>query len=74
MWPRWPRPELGDFRLFEKFFGRKIFNILEETSLPDLDVFTMPKLDKAIVDQVPFNLKKSVESGIKSYLKYRGMS
>ena len=47
----------------------QIFSILEETSLPDLDVFTTPKLDKAIVDQVPFNLKKSVEIRDKELLK-----
>ena len=46
----------------------QIFNILEETSLPDLDVFTTPKLDKDIADQVPFNLK-SVEIRDKELLK-----
>ncbi len=47
----------------------QIFNILEETSLPDLDVFTTPKLDKDIADKVPFNLKKSVEIRDKELLK-----
>ena len=47
----------------------QIFNILEETSLPDLDVFTTPKLDKDIADKVPFNLKKSVEIWDKELLK-----
>ena len=37
--------------------------------MPDLVVFTTPKLDKAIVDQVPFNLKKSVEIRDKELLK-----
>ena len=37
--------------------------------MPDLDVFTTPKLDKAIVDQVSFNLKKSVEIRDKELLK-----
>ncbi|CAB4015683.1 Hypothetical predicted protein [Paramuricea clavata] len=37
------------------------FAVLEETPLPDLDVFTTPKLDKVISDQVPVNLKQSVE-------------
>ena len=39
----------------------QIFSILEQTSLPDLDVFTTPKLDKTIIDQVPSQFKKSVE-------------
>ena len=47
----------------------QIFSILEETSLPDLDVFSTPKLEKAIVDQVPFTLKKSVEIRDKELLK-----
>ena len=46
----------------------QIFSIVEEISLPDLDVFTTPKLDKATVDQVPFNLK-SVEIRDKELLK-----
>ena len=33
----------------------QIFSILEEASLPDLDVVTTPELDKAIVDQVLFS-------------------
>ena len=39
----------------------QIFSILEHTSLPDLEVFTTPKLDKTIIDQVPFSHRKSVE-------------
>ena len=30
----------------------QIFSILEQTSLPDLDIFTTPKLDKTIIEQV----------------------
>jgi hypothetical protein len=70
---------LGYFGFFEKLFRDKlsaklilfanIQYILEETSLPDLDVFTTPKLDKDIADQVPFNLKKSVEIRDKELLK-----
>ena len=47
----------------------QIFSILEETSLPDLDVFTTPKLDKAIADQIPKNYKKSVENRDKELIK-----
>ena len=47
----------------------QIFSILEETSLPELDVFTTPKLDKAIADQIPKNYKKSVENRDKELLK-----
>ena len=47
----------------------KTFSILEQTSLPDLDVFTTPKLDKTIIDQVPSHLKKSVEICDKEWLK-----
>ena len=47
----------------------QIFSILEGTSLPELDVFTMPKLDKAIADQIPKNYKKSVENRDKELLR-----
>ena len=47
----------------------QIFSILEQTSLPDLDVFTTPKLDKTIIDQVPSQFKKSVEIRDKELLK-----
>ncbi|CAB3986747.1 Hypothetical predicted protein [Paramuricea clavata] len=40
----------------------KFLVFLEETSLPDLDVFTTPKLDKPIADQIQKNYKKSVEN------------
>ena len=45
------------------------FSILEETSLPDLDVFTTPKLDKPIADQIQKNYKKSVENRDKELIK-----
>ena len=47
----------------------QIFSILEQTSLPDLDVFKTPKLDKTIIDQVPSQFKKSVEIRDKELLK-----
>ena len=47
----------------------QIFSILEQTSLPDLDVFTTPKLDKTIIDQVLSHLKKSVEIRDKELIK-----
>ena len=47
----------------------QIFGILEETSLPDLDVLSAPKLDKAIADQIPKNYKKSVENRDKELIK-----
>ena len=47
----------------------QIFSILEQTSLPDLEVFTTSKLDKTIIDQVPSHLKKSVEIRDKELLK-----
>ena len=47
----------------------QIFSILEQTSLPDLDVFTTPKLDKTMIDQVPSEFKKSVEIRDKELLK-----
>lgn len=54
---------------FHRSLSSQIFGVLEETSLPDLDVFTTPKLDKVISDQVPVNLKKSVEIRDKELLK-----
>ena len=42
---------------------------MEETLHPELDVFTMPKLDKAIADQIPKNYKKSIENRDKELLK-----
>ena len=47
----------------------QIFNILEETSLPDTTVFTAPKLDKAIGDQIQKNYKKTVENRDKELMK-----
>ncbi|CAB3979010.1 Hypothetical predicted protein [Paramuricea clavata] len=46
-----------------------LLRILEETSLPDLDVFTTPKLDKPIADQIPKNYKMSVENCDKELIK-----
>jgi hypothetical protein len=55
--PGWePSPALKEF--LETNFRRslsssQIFSILEYTSLPELEVFSMPKLDKSITDQIP---------------------
>ena len=71
--PSWATPD--SFKSFlETNFRRslsscQIFSILEQTSLPDLDVFTTPKLDKTIIDQVPSQFKKSVEIRDKELLK-----
>ena len=47
----------------------QVFSILEQTSLPDLDIFTTPKLDETTIEQVPSHLKKSVENRDKESLK-----
>ena len=49
----------------------QLFNILEETFLPSLDVLTTPKLDKNIRDQIPQNYKKSTENRDKELVKVR---
>ena len=42
---------------------------MEKTSLPELDVFTTPKLDKAIAEKIQKNYKKSIENRDKELLK-----
>ena len=42
---------------------------MEKTSLPELDVFTTPKLDEAIAEKIQKNYKKSVENRDKELLK-----
>jgi hypothetical protein len=71
--PGWePSPAFKEF--LETNFRRslsssQIFSILEDTSLPELEVFSTPKLDKTIADQIPNSYKKSVENRDKELIK-----
>ena len=68
--PSW-EPSTAFKEFLEINFRRSLSSsqILEETSLPDLDVFSAPKLDKAIADQISENYKKSVENRDKELIK-----
>ena len=47
----------------------QIFNILEETALPNMEVFTTPKLDKSLADQISPSYKKTAENRDKGLSK-----
>ena len=71
--PTW-KPSAAFKEFLETNFRRSLsssqtFSILEETSLPELDVFTTPKLDKAIADQIQKNYERSVENRDKELLE-----
>ena len=40
----------------------QVFKILEETALPDMDIFVAPKLDKSLADQISPNYRKTAEN------------
>lgn len=71
--PNWaPSANLKEFlgtNFRRSLSSSQIFSILEDTSLPEIDVFTTPKLDKALSDQIPQKYKKSVENRDKELLK-----
>lgn len=47
----------------------QIFSILEETALPDMDIFTTPKLDKSMADQISPNYRKTADNRDKELSK-----
>ena len=47
----------------------QIFNILEETALPNMEVFTTPKLDKSLAGQISPSYKKTAENRDKELSK-----
>ena len=40
----------------------QVFKVLEETALPDMDIFVTPKLDKSLADQISPNYRKTAEN------------
>ena len=40
----------------------QVFKVLEETALPDMDIFVTPKLDNSLADQISPNYRKTAEN------------
>ena len=40
----------------------QVFKVLEETALPDMDIFVTPKLDKSLADQISPHYRKTAEN------------
>ena len=56
-------------RISKVFIITSIFNILEETALTHMKVFTKPKLDKSLADQISPSYKKTAENRDKELSK-----
>lgn len=52
-----------------KLSSSQIFNILEETTLLDMEIFITPKLDKSLAGQISPSYKKTAETRDKELSK-----